>query len=661
MIKHKDLYSFIQSNFDFLLVVDKDQKISHISPLLLANCCAGSRPMTGIELDGLCTPQSVESLKIGMEDARQGNRGIAIFTPLVNPANSIPLKTGYADVTGGGIYLFFGSQIDGLSKLSDWEKNERIKELSCLYSVADWAEMSPSVEELFKGLPDIIARGMQYSDQAIVCSRYEGGEYGDKIKEHNHLYAKLVVNNQECGDIRVGYISNDLTLLPEEQKMLSEIARILSAALEHKLLSQRLLLKQEQDSTYRKRLADLETEIGIRTRELEDQSHKLKVVDSYLDRVNKGLEESKKRLDTMFRAIPDDVALIDLNHNLVITNRKNILPGDKCHKAFFNNNSPCHDCRLKRVIQEKVPITATIHHEDRYLEVNAVPFLGNEQQVEGVIEYYRDVTREKTYEQQLHQADKLASLGQLVSGIGHEINNPNQFIKGNIKIVRQMMDDVLPILDEYAKGRQGLKIARLDYDFFRKHIITLIDDMGHGSERIKNIVDSLRNFVRRDEGLLSDAVDINGLIESTTRLIHNEVHKHADIRLDLDRDMPVFPGNAQKIEQVLVNLIINARDAMPEDTKGVIIIRSRKEGANVIFEVEDNGRGMNEKTLKQVFDPFFTTKRSRGGTGLGLSIAYRIIEEHGGVISVKSKPEQGTTFRVEIPRSQTSTSKREIK
>jgi signal transduction histidine kinase len=649
MIKQNDLYSFIQSNFDFLLVADKDHRIIHISPLLLANCCVGSRPMVGIELSGLCTAQSVLSLKTGMEYARQGNRGIAIFTPAANPTSSIPLKTRYIDIAGGGIYLFFGSQIDELSKFTDWEKNELIKELSCLYSTAEWVEISPTVDELFYRLPDIIGRGMQYPDQTMVCSIYEGKKYGGNINKHNHLCAKLLVNNQECGDIRVGYVSDNYKLLPEEQKMLNEIARILSTALERKLLSKRLKLKQEEEFTYRKRLTELESEIETRTRELEDQSRKLKVVDSYLDRVNKGLEESKKRLETMFHAIPDDVALIDLDNNIVLTNRKNILPGDKCHKAFFNNNTPCHDCRLKRVIKEKVPITATIHYEDRYFEVNAVPFMGNEQEVEGVIEYYRDVTREKTFEQQLQQADKLASLGQLVSGIGHEINNPNQFIKGNIKIVRQVIDDVLPILDQYAKNHPDVRIARLDYKFFREHITTLIDDMGHGSERIKNIVDGLRNFVRRDEGLISDRVDINKLIDSTIRLISNEVHKYADIRMDLDCNIPLFLGNAQKMEQVLVNLIMNARDAMPEERKGVIIVRTRQEGKNVVIEVEDNGKGMNEKTLKQIFDPFFTTKRSRGGTGLGLSIAYRIIEEHGGVISAKSKLERGTTFHIEIP------------
>jgi polar amino acid transport system substrate-binding protein len=173
--------------------------------------------------------------------------------------------------------------------------------------------------------------------------------------------------------------------------------------------------------------------------------------------------------------------------------------------------------------------------------------------------------------------------------------------------------------------------------------------MDHGSQRIKGIVEGLRTFARKDEGLLVDTIDINTLIEASTRLVHNEVHKRSDIRLDLAEGLPVFTGNAQKIEQILVNLLVNAGQAMRDDVRGLITVRTRAEDTDVVFEIEDNGIGMGDKTLKQIFDPFFTTKRAKGGTGLGLAIAYRIIEEHGGSITVKSKQGLGTTFTVRIP------------
>jgi signal transduction histidine kinase len=361
------------------------------------------------------------------------------------------------------------------------------------------------------------------------------------------------------------------------------------------------------------------------------------------------MEENTRRLETMFKAIPDKVLLVDLNRNVVMSNMEGIEPGKKCFRACFNLETPCADCRLSKIVRDKTPISITIRDEDRYLEVNALPVFNKDEQVEGILEFYRDVTLEKTYEQQLQQADKLASLGQLVSGIGHEINNPNQFIRGNIKIVKQAFEDLLPIVDDYRKDHPDLKIARLKYDFFREHIMTLVDDMAHGSERIKGIVEGLRGFARKDDGLLVDNVDINTLIEAVQRLVQNEVHKHGEIQLDLSGEVKLFPGNSQKIEQVLVNLIVNAAQAIPDDTKGLITVRSLMDGETVVVEIEDNGRGMDEKTQKQIFDPFFTTKRAKGGTGLGLAICYRILEEHKGSISVTSKLGVGTKFTIRIP------------
>ncbi|MBD3237179.1 MAG: hypothetical protein GF330_10775 [Candidatus Eisenbacteria bacterium] len=138
-------------------------------------------------------------------------------------------------------------------------------------------------------------------------------------------------------------------------------------------------------------------------------------------------------------------------------------------------------------------------------------------------------------------------------------------------------------------------------------------------------------------------------MQDCIRLVDKEVHKHAEIHTRLDPDLPTFVGNSQKIEQVLVNLVVNAAQAMPDDRMGRIDVASTREGEQIVVTVADDGKGMNEKTLKQIFDPFFTTKRARGGTGLGLAIAYRIVEEHGGTIGVESEVGQGTTFTIRLP------------
>jgi len=649
MIVLRDLYALIETNFEFLMAVDEQEKVIHASRLLARACGSDEIRLVGRHLAEVLTPQSLDTFRSAFLPARDGSAGTVVYTPAQAPDCSIPLKLGFVNTGLGGLFLSFGTQVDGLSRVGQTEKDERVKELFCIYSVAEWIEVSPSIREFFKHLPEYLRRGMQYHDRAVVYSNYQGVEYGQKLATARKISARLVVNRQVAGEIAVGYVDESLELLPEEQRMLAEIARMLSLALERKELAERLTLKHEEEEQYRETLAKLEQEIEARSREVEEQRKRLNAVNSYLDSATRSWDESRARLEAIFAAVPDRMAIIDRQRNVIMTNKKDVPEGEKCHKAFFHRDRPCEDCRLARIVRDRTPITLTIQDNDRHLEVHALPIFNQDHEVDGIMEFYRDVTLERTYAQQLQQADQMASLGQLVSGIGHEINNPNQFIRGNVKILKQALEDMLPIVDAHHQQHPELKVARLPYSFFRQHVMTLIDDMAHGSERIKAIVEGLKRFARRDEGLLIDKVDVNTAIEACTRLVHNEVHKTADLALDLDPNIPAFVGNSHKIEQVLVNLIVNAAQAMPDDRRGLITVRSRHEGDYVIVQVEDNGKGMNEKTIKQIFDPFFTTKRAKGGTGLGLAIAYRILEEHNGTISVKSEPGAGTTFTIRIP------------
>jgi signal transduction histidine kinase len=614
VIRLRNLYEFLEGNFDYFLVLDETRRVIHASDLFKKDYLPDDWAKQETALDKLVTDPSLATFRSGMAQARSGGRGIAMFSPIDEVGLSIPLKAGYATTDDGGIYLFLGHVLEGLRRSTESEKDQRIKELACLYRVMEWIEVSPTIGAFFTDLPKYLSPGMLSPQEVVVYSTYEGVEYGQPPASDNYISVKLVVGGEEKGEIRVGYLDGKHELLPEEQKMLNEIGRTLDFALERR--------------EYRDRLA---------------------LVNSYLDRISGSWEEAKGRLETMFKAIPDEVVLIDKNRKIVMTNREDIPPGKHCYEGIFGRDKPCDDCRLARILKDKTPLMLSMKHRDKYFQVHAMPVYNKDHEVDGILEFYRDATLEKTYEQQLQQADKLASLGQLVSGIGHEINNPNQFIRGNIKIMKQALEDMLPIVDEYYEAHHDLKIARLNYDFFREHIMTLVDDMGHGSERIKAIVEGLRTFARKDEGLLVDTVDINTLVEASARLVHNEVQKRAEISLDLTRNLPTFIGNSQKIEQVLINLLVNSSQAMPDDKKGLITVCTRAENGHVLVEVKDNGHGMSEKTLRQIFDPFFTTKRAKGGTGLGLAIAFKIIEEHKGNISVKSELGAGTTFTIRIP------------
>jgi signal transduction histidine kinase/PAS domain-containing protein len=645
----KNVYDFVESNFDYVLVVDEKNQVVHASDLFRRDCLPAEPQAKPMKLEDLVTDSSLDTFRTAMARARAGSRAIAVFSPADDSSRSIPMKVGCASMDSRNICIFFGQRLEVLASDTETDKDERVKELACIYSVMEWIEVSPSINAFFTEFPKYLKPGMVAPDDVVVYSIYEGVEYGEKLTSSNYISTRLVVGDKEKGEIRVGYVNDSHELRPEEQKMLSEIGRALNFALGRKEFRDKLTLKQHEEAEYNRHLVELENEIASRTRELDEQRQKLSVVDSYLARVSDSMAEARGRLETMFKAIPDEAVLIDKQRRIVMTNRENIEPGKHCYEAFFERSKPCENCRLARILVDKTPLTISMKHEGKYLQVQALPVYNKDHEVDGILEFYRDVTLEKTYEQQLQQADKLASLGQLVSGIGHEINNPNQFIRGNIKIIKQALEDMLPIVDEYKKAHEDLTIARLKYDFFREHIMTLVEDMAHGSERIKAIVEGLRGFARKDEGLLVDTVDINTLVEASARLVHNEVHKHADIDLDLSENLPTFIGNSQKIEQVLINLIVNASQAMPEDKKGLITVRTGERDGHIIVQVEDNGQGMTEKTLKQIFDPFFTTKRAKGGTGLGLAIAYRIIEEHNGNMSVTSDLGKGTVFTIRIP------------
>ncbi len=250
----------------------------------------------------------------------------------------------------------------------------------------------------------------------------------------------------------------------------------------------------------------------------------------------------------------------------------------------------------------------------------------------------------------LVQKEKLASLGQLSAGMAHEINNPIQFIQGNMHILNEAMDTILPILDRRAETNPNLTIARLKYPFFREHIRTLLSDMYGGTVRIADIVKDLKQFARADEGRLDEMVDVNDMVRSSLRLVHNKI-KHYQVMTDLDQNLPKIKGNASKIEQVLVAGLINAAEALAESSNGTISVgtSAEQENGSICILIADNGSGMTEEVKQKLFDPFFTTKQRSGGTGLGLSITYGIIKDHNGRIEVDTRVGEGTTFRYYFP------------
>jgi signal transduction histidine kinase len=251
---------------------------------------------------------------------------------------------------------------------------------------------------------------------------------------------------------------------------------------------------------------------------------------------------------------------------------------------------------------------------------------------------------------QLVQSEKLASLGQLSAGVAHEINNPIQFIQGNLRILQEGMDAVLPLLDRHAERSPDFTVARLPYPFFREHIKTLLDDMYTGCVRIADIVRDLKKFARLDEGKMDEAVDVNAVVKSSLRLVQNKIKRYRIVE-DLDPELPLIVGCTTKVEQVVVANLINAAEALTKCPDGTITVATKPEagGKGIRLSIADNGPGMAEDIKDRVFDPFFTTKQQTGGTGLGLSVTYGIVNEHGGRVEVASAVGEGTTFTYHFP------------
>jgi len=281
----------------------------------------------------------------------------------------------------------------------------------------------------------------------------------------------------------------------------------------------------------------------------------------------------------------------------------------------------------------------------------------------------RDITEKKTAEkqarihhEQLFQADKMATLGTLVSGVAHEINNPVTSIMLNATILQKAWHAVLPILDRHRQGVGDFKVGGMTFSVLQDRMPLLLESVADGARRVKVIVEDLKDFSRQSPPQMHDRIDINLIVNKAIGLLGNLI-KQSTRRFESDfgRDIPIFMGNAQKIEQVFINLIVNACQSLPDRDRGVRIATACDQVENrIVIQVSDEGCGIPEESLQRIRDPFFTTKREAGGTGLGLAIVDRIVRDHGGQISFDSTVGQGTTARVLLPLEKIESNPRDI-
>ncbi len=261
-------------------------------------------------------------------------------------------------------------------------------------------------------------------------------------------------------------------------------------------------------------------------------------------------------------------------------------------------------------------------------------------------------------QQQLVQSEKLASIGQLAAGVAHEINNPIGYVSSNIRSLDDYITRLFQVLDAYqsaeselpdpARALIGKAKQAADFDYLREDIHELIRESAEGTVRVRKIVQDLRDFSRTDASQDWQPADIHQGLDSTLNIASNEIKYRADVVREYGA-LPLVECLPSQLNQVFMNLFVNAAQSIPDGRRGTLRVRTGHCGDQVWIEVEDDGCGMPPEVVDRIFDPFFTTKPVGKGTGLGLSLSYGIIQKHHGKITASSAPGNGTLFRITLP------------
>jgi len=328
----------------------------------------------------------------------------------------------------------------------------------------------------------------------------------------------------------------------------------------------------------------------------------------------------KRKMEQAFISMPYTV--LPLNENGTIIGAINI-----CKKIKFSN----WDKELIYTIKDL--IAKEITEETNYLQI-------------------MEMEREKRQkDQMLTQMDKLVALGTLVSGVAHEINNPNYFIMSGIPVLTDVWEDIKPAIKHYFKNNKDFEIAGMTYSELIKDVPALLKGIKDGSNRISRITNELKEFASEKKPGISKNININHVVKAAATLLSSQIKKVTNnFSVVYGKNIPPVQGNFQRIEQVIINLILNACQAITHIEQSILIeTQFEKAQKNIIVKVKDDGKGIAKEDLRYIMDPFFTTKRNSGGTGLGLSISANIIKEHGGVLVFDSERYIGTVAIIKIP------------
>ena len=401
---------------------------------------------------------------------------------------------------------------------------------------------------------------------------------------------------------------------------------------------------------------------------LQRREHENRLLEEQL--LNAQKIEAKKEWEQTFDTVPDLVAIIDLKRRVVRINRamaehlgltKDAVTGMRIEEV--GRNCSIFSAGNQEIRNPGEALECEIYDQarDSWFWLTVSPLMKPDGEQGGTVHVARDITHrkkaeaeKKTMQAKLIQTNKMASLGLLVSGMAHEVNNPNSNIIFIAHVLAKSWKDAESVLDRYLREEGDFRVGGHWYSQIRETLPQHISGIRDNARRIEGIIRNLKDFVRRGKAELSFDMDVNRIISVASSLVNNQIKRHtAHFELQFADNLPYVKGNPQQLEQVFINLIMNSLQALPDRERHVRITTTCDTATgDVIVTVADEGCGMTADVKANIFEPFFSTKMESGGTGLGLSISKFILDEHKAHIRFDSEPGKGTTATIVLPVGQ---------
>lgn len=424
------------------------------------------------------------------------------------------------------------------------------------------------------------------------------------------------------------------------------------------------------------RNTELRDELAVRQRAEAQLEHLLSLLGTTLESTADGIlaldrEARIVRFNQSFTdmwAVPDEV-LAFWGHESLMTHMLGQIrdPAEFMEKLDYLCLHPeveCHDtleCSDGRIIERySLPQPLGVNNVGRVLSFRDITASRlAEQALQCEKEEQRALIKKlEQAHNQLLQSEKMASIGQLAAGVAHEINNPIGYVNSNLSTLGRYVEKLFKVTDAYERTESALVEPRIleevhslkqaaDWEYLKEDVLDLLRESGEGIGRVKQIVQDLKDFSHVDQAEWQ-SVDLHKGIDSTLNIVHNEIKYNAEVVKEYGA-IPAVECLASQLNQVFMNMLVNASHAIGEGSMGRITIRTGTSDDMVWIEFSDSGKGIAPENLTRIFDPFFTTKPIGKGTGLGLSLSYGIIDKHQGKIEVASELGKGTTFRIWLP------------